>query len=66
LGYTCTQLTHLGEASHRFTHLKWNMVGYLCHIEESFTIANYTFTQTKEISNLAMPSALRKFIAYFC
>jgi len=60
LGYTCTQLTPLGEATHVFSHLKWNMIGYICHIEESITIADYIFVPTKEINNLAMPSAITK------
>ena len=64
LGYTCTQLIYLGEASHRFTHLKWNMVGYICQVEESFTIADYVFVQAEEINNLAVPSALRKIYTF--
>jgi len=61
-GYTCSRLTLLGEATHLFTHLKWNMVGYTCQIEECFTIANYIFVPAEEIRNLAMPSAFRSFI----
>jgi len=55
LGYTCTQMTPLGEATHLFTHLKWNMIGYICQVEESFTIADYTFIPTKAINALALP-----------
>jgi len=62
LGYTCTQLSSLGKAAHLFTHLKWNMIGYVCQVEESFTIADYVFVPIDEINNLATPSALRHFV----
>ena len=64
LGYTCSQLIPLGKATHVFTHLKWNMIGYICHIEESFAMGDmgdYVFVPVKEISSLAMPSAFHSF-----
>jgi len=62
LGYTCTQLKPLGEWTHLFTHLKWNMVGYACRVEEPLTITDYTFVPTEEISSLAIPSAFRSLV----
>jgi len=62
LGYTCTQLTSLGETTHLFTHLKWNMISYTCQVEESFTIADYTFIPIEEINDLAIPGAFRSLV----
>ncbi|MCL2392734.1 MAG: NUDIX domain-containing protein, partial [Oscillospiraceae bacterium] len=62
LGYTPTQLIPLGEATHRFTHLKWNMVGYMCRVEESFSIMDYDFVPMEEIGDLAIPSAFGRFV----
>jgi len=59
LGYTCAQVIPLGQATHLFTHLKWNMTNYICQVEEFFTIADYSFVPIEEIKNLAMPSAFR-------
>jgi len=59
LGYTCTQMAPLGEATHIFTHLKWNMTNYICQVEEHFAIADYAFIPVEEIKNLAIPSAFR-------
>jgi len=62
LRYTCTQLKSLGESTHIFTHLKWNMIGYTCQVEECFTIADYIFVSVSDIKNLAIPSALRSWV----
>jgi len=62
LGCTCTQMAPLGETTHIFTHLKWNMTNYICQVEEYFTIADYAFIPVEEIKNLAIPSAFRSVV----
>ncbi|MCL2841840.1 MAG: A/G-specific adenine glycosylase [Defluviitaleaceae bacterium] len=62
LGYTCTQCMYLEKTSHLFTHLKWNMIGYTCQVEESFPIADYIFVPTETVRQLAIPSAFNSFV----
>jgi len=62
LGYTCTQVTPMGQATHLFTHLKWNMTGYMCQVNEFFAIEDYSFVPIEEINSLAMPSAFRSLV----
>jgi len=64
LGYSCTQLTFLGDATHLFTHLKWNMISYACQVKESFTMADYTFVPIEKMSDLAIPSAFRSLVSH--
>jgi len=62
LGYTYNHVMPLGKTTHLFTHLKWNMINYICQVKESSTIADYAFIPIEEIINLAIPSAFRSLV----
>lgn len=54
----CGACEDMGEHSHTFTHLVWNMRGFLCHIEETRTLEGYSLVDRHELENLAIPSAV--------
>ena len=58
LPYTLKKLSRIGEASHAFTHIRWNMIGYKCDIEETEPLSGYEFVSIEEMQKRAMPVAI--------
>lgn len=59
LGFAAKELTPLGTAKHIFTHVEWQMKGYLCEVEGENS--GFAFVDEKEFSACAIPSAFRAF-----
>lgn len=59
LGFSADELTPLGTAKHIFTHVEWQMKGYLCF--GSGENGDFSFVDEKEFAARAIPSAFRAF-----
>lgn len=59
LGFSADELTPLGTAKHIFTHVEWQMKGYLCFGRGEN--GDFSFVDEKEFAACAIPSAFRAF-----
>ncbi len=60
-GFTVNSMKPLGKSRHLFTHLIWEMVGYVCyvdHAEEHSLCPEYSYYSRAQWEGLAFPTAL--------
>lgn len=59
-GFACAEIEPLGETRHVFTHVIWNMTGFLCRVgaEDERTPEGYRWIPRAQLDEVAMPSAL--------
>lgn len=61
LGFAVREIEPLGTAKHIFTHIEWQMKGWLCEVEGEN--GDFSFVDAQEFSERAIPSAFRAYIA---
>ena len=62
LGYTISSVTAMGKSRHVFTHIVWEMEGFFCQVCEEHAPPGYDFFKPSELQNLAIPTAIRKYV----
>ncbi|MCL2055544.1 MAG: A/G-specific adenine glycosylase [Oscillospiraceae bacterium] len=62
LGLTAYEIKPLGTAKHIFTHLIWQMRGYICKSENQNAPHGYRWIGKFEFETLAIPAALRFYV----
>ncbi len=61
-GLRLLHLTPMGEARHVFTHMIWQMKGFLCRVEANPPVEGYIWQPQEDLTKLALPGALRFFV----
>jgi len=57
----CRRIENLGDATHRFTHLKWNMTGYKVITDNIPELQDYVLIPLHQLSGIVMPIALKHY-----
>ncbi len=60
LGFSAKTIEPLGTAKHIFTHVEWQMKGYLCEVEGENE--DFDFVDASQFAQSAIPSAFRAFM----
>jgi A/G-specific adenine glycosylase len=65
MGFTPTSTEALGEATHTFTHRKWQMKAYSVTVKENRPVGDYQFLTPHDINKAALPAAMKYFTHFF-
>ena len=61
LGIEVLSIKKAGKATHIFTHVEWEMQGYLIQVGNIKNINNWVCVKKEEIDRYALPSAFRSY-----
>lgn len=64
LGYTADSVTPAGVNTHVFTHMVWQMRGYIFRVNETICPKGYRWVKKEDLPLLAFPTAFRLYVDF--